>query len=68
MELIKGPFSKLDGVWQFHPLGDVGSRVELDLRYDFSSRTLGAVVGPVFDRIASSLVDAFVKRAETKFG
>jgi ribosome-associated toxin RatA of RatAB toxin-antitoxin module len=42
--------------------------VELDLRYDFSSRTLGAVVGPVFDRIASSLVDAFVKRAETKFG
>ena len=67
MELVDGPFSRLDGVWHFHALGDVGSRVELDLHYDFSSRTLGMVVGPVFDRIASTLVDAFVKRAEDKY-
>jgi len=26
------------------------------------------VVGPVFDRIAGSLVDAFVKRAEQVYG
>lgn len=68
MALVNGPFSNLDGVWHFYPVGDLGSRVELDLVYAFSSRTLGAVVGPVFDRIASSLVDAFVKRAEAKFG
>lgn len=68
MELVQGPFSTLDGVWQFHPLGEVGCRVELDLHYDFSNRALGLVVGPVFDRIASSLVDAFVKRAEQCHG
>ncbi len=68
MRLVEGPFSRLDGIWQFHPLGDVGSRVELDLTYDFSNRTLGMIVGPVFDRIASSLVDAFVKRADDQYG
>jgi ribosome-associated toxin RatA of RatAB toxin-antitoxin module len=29
---------------------------------------MAAVVGPVFDWIASSLVDAFVKRAEQVYG
>jgi ribosome-associated toxin RatA of RatAB toxin-antitoxin module len=67
LELVRGPFSKLDGVWLFTPLGTVeqnACRVELQLNYDFESATLAALVGPVFDKIASSLVDAFVKRAE----
>ena len=65
MELVEGPFSKLEGQWDFTPLGD-GQRackVEFSLRYDFNSVALAAIVGPVFDRIAGSLVDAFVKRA-----
>ena len=33
-----------------------------------SGATLAAVVGPVFDKIAASLVDAFVKRAEQVYG
>ena len=65
MELVEGPFSKLEGQWDFTPLGD-GQRackVEFSLRYDFNSVALAAIVGPVFDKIAGSLVDAFVKRA-----
>ena len=65
MQLVEGPFSKLEGQWDFTPLGD-GQRackVEFSLRYDFNSVALAAIVGPVFDRIAGSLVDAFVKRA-----
>ena len=42
---------------------DLACRVLLTLNYSFDS-ILGALVGPVFDRIASTLVDAFVKRAE----
>jgi ribosome-associated toxin RatA of RatAB toxin-antitoxin module len=71
MKLVKGPFSKLDGVWRFSPVGDGSQRackVELSLDYGFSSATLAALVGPVFDRIAASLVDAFVKRAERIYG
>lgn len=71
MKLVKGPFSRLDGVWRFSPVGDGAQRackVELSLNYGFSSPALAAIVGPVFDRIAASLVDAFVKRAERIYG
>ena len=71
MQLAKGPFSQLEGEWQFHPVGDGtqrACRVELRLHYGFSSRALAALVGPVFDRIANSLVDAFVQRAQKVYG
>jgi ribosome-associated toxin RatA of RatAB toxin-antitoxin module len=71
MELVDGPFSHLDGLWRFTPLGDGAQRackVEFTLQYGFASQTLAALVGPVFDRIAGSLVDAFVKRADQVYG
>ena len=71
MQLVNGPFSRLDGEWRFIPLGDGtqrAARVELVLNYGFDNVALGALVGPVFDRIAGSLVDAFVKRAEQVYG
>ncbi|MCD6664259.1 MAG: type II toxin-antitoxin system RatA family toxin [Comamonas sp.] len=71
MSLVEGPFSRLDGDWQFHCVGDGTQRackVELQLHYGFSSRTLAALVGPIFDRIAASLVEAFVARAEKVYG
>jgi ribosome-associated toxin RatA of RatAB toxin-antitoxin module len=71
LQLVSGPFSKLDGVWRFTPVGgaDMGScKIELQLSYDFDNVAMAAVVGPVFDWIASSLVDAFVKRAEQVYG
>ena len=71
MKLVNGPFSQLDGHWRFSPVGDESQRsckVELDLRYSFGNLALAALVGPVFDRIAGSLVDAFVKRAEQVYG
>ncbi len=71
VKLLNGPFSRLDGAWNFVPLGDGSQRacrVELNLHYGFDNAALGALVGPVFDRIAGSLVDAFVKRAEQAYG
>lgn len=71
MQLVDGPFSRLDGTWEFTPLGDVSQRackVEFRLNYGFSSATLAALVGPVFDKIAANLVDAFVKRADQVYG
>ena len=74
VELVDGPFSHLDGTWQFVPLANPGGRrakackIGFDLRYAFSSRTLEVVVSPVFDRIADTFVDSFVKRAEQVYG
>ena len=70
MKLVEGPFSNLDGCWKFQPLGQ-GQRackVTLEMQYAFKSTALAALVGPVFDRIAGNLVDAFVKRAEQVYG
>ncbi|HYP86151.1 type II toxin-antitoxin system RatA family toxin [Variovorax sp.] len=67
LNLVDGPFSRLDGVWRFTPVGEPDQRacrVELDLNYGFDSVTLRSLVGPVFDKVAGTLVDAFVKRAE----
>lgn len=76
MALVDGPFSQLDGVWQFIPLNKPGAsseadkacKIEFELRYAFSSRALEAVVSPVFDRIANTFVDRFVQRAEAVYG
>ncbi|HYW57278.1 MAG TPA: type II toxin-antitoxin system RatA family toxin [Polaromonas sp.] len=71
LKLVDGPFSKLDGHWDFTPLGDGTERackVNFSLRYDFDNAALAALVGPVFDKIAGSLVDAFVKRAGQVYG
>ncbi len=70
LSLIDGPFKQLDGTWDFYPLEQEGSsemqracRVELTLHYSFESM-FGALVGPLFDKIAATLIDAFVQRAE----
>lgn len=43
-------------------------KVEFSLQYAFANRPLELVVSPVFDRIANTFVDAFVKRAEQVYG
>jgi ribosome-associated toxin RatA of RatAB toxin-antitoxin module len=73
VKLVDGPFSTLDGLWQFLPLARPGHeaaacKIEFDLRYAFSNRALEAVVSPVFDRIANTFVDSFVKRAAAVYG
>jgi len=71
MHLVDGPFSRLDGTWEFTPLGDGTQRackVDFRLNYGFSNAALAALVCPVFDKIAATLVDAFVKRADQVYG
>ena len=77
MKLVDGPFSHLEGTWRFTPLSQPGQpidaepvacKVEFSLDYAFSSRSLSLVISPVFDRIATTFVDAFVKRAEQVHG
>ena len=71
--LVDGPFSVLEGAWRFVPLALGGSdepacKIEFDMRYAFANRALELVVSPVFDRVANTFVDAFVKRAEQVYG
>lgn len=64
MHLVEGPFSHLTGVWHFKDLGAQGSRISLELQFDFDNFLLRKVVAPVFSKIADSMVDSFCQRAQ----
>lgn len=73
--LVDGPFSLLDGLWRFVPLplpassqGEGACKIEFEMRYAFSNGVLEAAISPVFDRIANTFVDSFVRRAEQVYG
>ncbi len=72
VSLVDGPFSMLEGSWRFLPLAIAGdapaSKIEFEMRYAFANMPLEVLVSPVFDRIANTFVDAFVKRAEQVHG
>lgn len=63
LELVDGPFDHFDGLWQFTPLGPDACKVALDLDFDYAGRLIRAALGPVFNRSADTLVDAFCARA-----
>ena len=64
IRLESGPFRRFEGEWHLAPLGDEGCRIRFDLHYEFASTLMRTLAGPVFGRIADTLVDAFVSRAE----
>ncbi len=66
--LVDGPFKKLTGQWVFTNISEQGSKISLQLSYEFSNSIIAMVVGPVFNQIANTLVDSFCKRAEDLYG
>lgn len=68
IRLVEGPFKTLDGTWHFMPLADRGCKVEFRLHYEFSTRILEKLVGPVFNYIANTFIHAFTRRAESLYG
>ena len=63
LKLIGGPFKHLAGGWQFEQLGNDGSKVSLDLAFEFESMVTDTLFGPYFEQTCNSLVDSFTQRA-----
>lgn len=68
MELVDGPFRRLEGYWRFDDREGGRCRVSLDLNYEFSNRLIALALGPIFSQIVHSMVDAFSKRAGVVYG
>ncbi len=68
MRLVQGPFRRLHGAWTFTRAAERGTRVALDLEFEFAGRLMALAIGPVFNHVANSLVDAFVQRARDVHG
>lgn len=68
LQLVGGPFRHLSGGWQFTPLGDVGSKVALELEFEFDNKALDLMMGAFFEDTCNSLVEAFTERAAAVHG
>ncbi len=69
LELVDGPFKKLQGYWQFDALKTENAcKVSLDLEFEFDSAMISIAAKPVFMQIATTMVDAFCKRAVEVYG
>lgn len=68
ISLVTGPFKHLEGRWSFMGLGEHGCKVHLELEFEFAGHFFDKLFQPIFNHIANSLVDAFVKRAVDVYG
>ena len=64
LELVEGPLRTLEGLWKFSPVGTNGCRIELQLQFEFSNALKAALLEPLIEGVASSMVRAFVARAQ----
>ena len=68
MQLEEGPFTQLQGVWEFKSLGDKACKISLDLTFDYAGPLVKATLGPLFTQAANTMVDAFCQRAKQLHG
>lgn len=66
--LVEGPFSSFKGRWTFTPLSEEASKVELQMDFEFKGKLTGLAMSKVFNSVATTLVDAFVTRADAIYG
>jgi coenzyme Q-binding protein COQ10 len=67
VQYLEGPFRQLENRWTFRPLGDNACEVEFFISYEFRSRTLGFLMGSMFDTAFRKFADAFERRADVVF-
>lgn len=68
MRLENGPFRELRGVWLFEALSANGSKVSIDVSFEFSNRILDFSVGSRLEHVFGGLIDAFRERAKDVYG
>lgn len=68
IELVNGPLKHLEGIWRFQELNQHACKVVLELEFAFTGGLIDHFFQPVFQHIANTLVDSFVKRAAEVYG
>jgi coenzyme Q-binding protein COQ10 len=68
VEYLEGPFRQLNNRWSFRAAGDRACDVDFYIAYEFRSRTLGALMGTVFDAAFRRFASAFEQRADQVYG
>ena len=68
LQLVDGPFRTLEGRWTFTPIGTAGTRVVLDVKFEFANPVASMLFGRAFEQSIGELIDAFVARARQVYG
>jgi coenzyme Q-binding protein COQ10 len=68
VEYLEGPFRRMNNRWSFRPVSETSCEVEFFLAYEFRSRTLGVLMGSVFDAAFRRFATAFERRADQVYG
>ncbi len=68
VEYLQGPFSHMQNRWTFRPTGDDACEIEFFIDYEFKSRTLGMLMGAMFDTAFRRFATAFEHRADQVYG
>lgn len=68
VSLLDGPFTYLEGVWNFMPLREDASKISLDLEFEMPSVLASLAFGAVFGQICNTMVASFTSRAKEVYG
>ena len=79
LELVDGPFNKLQGHWLLSPytclarwlltpLSSEACKVSLELEYEFSNKMFDIAFGRIFNHMTNNMVQAFTQRAKHLYG
>jgi coenzyme Q-binding protein COQ10 len=68
VEYLEGPFRRLNNRWNFRAVNSSACDVDFFITYEFRSRTLGMVMGAVFDAAFRRFAAAFERRADQVYG
>ncbi len=68
VSLLNGPFTSLEGAWEFLPLREDASKISLDLEFEMSGKLAVLAFGAVFNQICNTMVTSFTTRAKSVYG
>jgi len=68
LELVNGPFKQLNGLWTFTAIGSSGTKIVLDMKFEFANPVASMLFGRAFEQSVGELIDAFVARARKVHG
>ena len=68
VEYLEGPFRRLHNRWKFRAVDASHCDVQFYIAYEFRSRTLGLLMGAMFDAAFRRFASAFERRADEVYG
>ena len=68
VQYLDGPFRQLNNTWKFRSVETHACDVEFFIAYEFQSRTLGMLMGAMFDTAFRRFAGAFERRADEIYG